>query len=699
MLTIEIIVMQKPFDIPGAIFIDVIRLIGKTDGSSAFNTPAVETITSSVLCALQSTQLCRITRITTMNVFANTFHLFRSKFENINYRGDLMDIVCCDTKSNDYEFQLFGLRCLKNIVVLHYRFMNPYMNAIIQLICKNFQEGAGLVRLEVMKLFKSICEHEKELAILSQEIRDTEHLPNEDDVSRDYIQNARAELAPKLMDLLIYQEVQTDNNSKEMIMDCVREFFTVCDDEYVIPIGISFINDNIPSENSSCREGALRALSLLVECVSMSRFIHYIDNKMQTLIDFLMDQNTDIHTRIITVDVFAKIFKNFPEALRDITDMKIDNIFKALLLNLDSDPHLTPGVCTVLIGMSNALYQKFSIQKDQVFDENSYFNRIVEKVFKSTNSIGFHQSSLFVAVYEALSEIVNNMSSCCNNIVQITSHVILNQTIEYIGIISKNSNQIVLLRAKDILPSLLRVLKCTIEKSNRPEAISIYDDTMGATIRVLEIDTPELEDAKINALMTIASLSDIIGNLSDIHIERVRPILLMALKAHHNVKVCSSAIQLVGVIARCNQFCLRNCGPMLSVFYQHLKTEGVSRSLKSEIIRVLRDVSQFTGCALEMNQFHIIARLHHSSPALQTSSRAHNSLIEIIKKQNVSAFRIGTMKTINDNIKRLEDPRLSDTEMKHCIDAFIYSLQHFDSTIRKHNDKMNAATSVINLSA
>lgn len=591
--------MQKPFDIPAFDIFEVFRLIGKTDNSSAFNTQTMETITTSIIYALESAWFFRITQITTLNVLANTLHLFKSKFENINCRNALMRSVCYATDYiTDNEIQLFALQCLKKIVESYYQFMGPYMNkAIIQIICKNFQGGASFVRLEGMKLFISICEHEKKLATLSQEIRDTEHLPDQNDVSQDYIHNARATLAPKLMDSLIFQDEQTENNAKEMLLDCVKEFFTICDNGDVMQIVFSFINDNILSKDSRRREGALRAFFLLVECVNARTLKLFINQKVLTdRTDLLMNQNVDIHTRIMTVEVFARIFENFPEALKD---MKIDTIFEAFLLNLGSDPHLTSGVCITLNEMTKA---------------------------------------------------------------------------------------------------------SQIERLNQTEAISIYDKTLRAMLKVLVIGVSE--DAKINAMKTIASLIDNIGKHFDFYIELVRPTLLIALKAHHHLKVCLTAIQLVGQIARCTKFCLLNCGPMLSVFYQHLKSEGVHRKLKSEIIRVLRDVLLFSMNIREMNQNRTLGKLHnfyHQSIALQSSLRPHGSayksLIELVEKQNVSALRIKTMQSIDDKIKIFENSELPDTAMKHCIDALVSSFQRFGSTFQKYDNQFIAALSVLNLSA
>lgn len=528
----------------------------------------LRTIQSTVFYALQSPATVGSTlQEAAINAFISTLHLFGRCFESKRKRDVLMNCVFIATRSHVDKIQLLGLQCLRKILKLQYRFMDPYLNGeIITIVCETFEDGRDIVELDSLKLFLSFCEAENKLAMESQQ-------------SKGYINNAREEWATILLNKLMSQDRHA--RYQEMLMNCVKEFFTICRNGDVMKIAITFINDNISSEDSRRRKGALRAFYLLVECVNMSGLIFYVDYKEQALIELLRDEDVDV--RIMTVQVFASIFENFPRILKN--QSRMEKILEALLLNLNLDHRLTSSVCIALVGMSNG-FHIISTEMNQEFSEtfwSCYFNSIVSKCFEATNSAGAHQSDLLVAVHKALGEIVKIMPTCCSPIVQATLQVILTQTID--GIISTNFNQIRLQTAHNILPSQLEILKIAIEKLDQPKAIEVSGTIMQVLLTVMERDTIE-DAAKVNALLAMASLVEQINGQFLMYMKCTTPHILYALKDHRNELVCSAAIQLVGHLARFSNELSSELIPLLvSNEVQHDLKEKAAAALRAALPR------------------------------------------------------------------------------------------------------------------
>ncbi|KAI5736353.1 hypothetical protein M8J76_002381 [Diaphorina citri] len=263
-------------------------------------------------------------------------------------------------------------------------------------------------------------------------------------------------------------------------------------------------------------------------------------------------------------------------------------LLEALINGLKAEPRVATNVCWAFNGLSDAAYEMATDSDEALQPEtyclSPYFDYIVQRLLETTDRPDGAQANLRSAAYEALMEMVKNAPRDCYATVQKTTMVILEKLNHY----------------NDLQSLLCATLQSVLRKVTPQDAPQISDAIMTALLRMLSSDVGKAGGdgggVQEDALMAVSTLVEVLGEGFVKYMDAFKPYLLMGLKNHNAYQVVTSAVGLIGDIARAMKSkILPHCDELMTLLLENLGDTNVNRSVKPQILSVFGDIAISIG--------------------------------------------------------------------------------------------------------
>ncbi|XP_026682914.1 importin subunit beta-like [Diaphorina citri] len=152
----------------------------------------------------------------------------------------------------------------------------------------------------------------------------------------------------------------------------------------------------------------------------------------------------------------------------------------------------------------------------------------------------------------------------------------------------------------DLQSLLCATLQSVLRKVTPQDAPQISDAIMTALLRMLSSDVGKAGGdgggVQEDALMAVSTLVEVLGEGFVKYMDAFKPYLLMGLKNHNAYQVVTSAVGLIGDIARAMKSkILPHCDELMTLLLENLGDTNVNRSVKPQILSVFGDIAISIG--------------------------------------------------------------------------------------------------------
>merc|ERR550539_324342 len=103
------------------------------------------------------------------NALLNSLIFARENFDKDNERNFIMQVVCETTRSQDKQLKVAALECLSRIMMLYYKYLEPYMApALFPITLEAMSSNDDEVIQQGIEFWSSVAEEEMELATAAE---------------------------------------------------------------------------------------------------------------------------------------------------------------------------------------------------------------------------------------------------------------------------------------------------------------------------------------------------------------------------------------------------------------------------------------------------------------------------------------------------------------------------------------------------
>ncbi|XP_014251654.1 importin subunit beta-1 isoform X2 [Cimex lectularius] len=553
-------------------------------------------ILTAIIHGMRSTEPSNHVRLAATTALLNSLEFTKANFKEEVERNYIMEVVCEATQSPDTQVRVAALQCLVKIMSLYYQYMEPYMaQALFPITLEAMKSDINEVALQGIEFWSNVSDEEVDLAVEENEASELGKPPKE--TSRFYAKGALQFLVPVVLSKLTKQEEfddEDDWNPSKAAGVCLMLLASCCEDsivQYVLP----FVHDNIKSSDWRYRDAALMAFGSILGGLEPHTIQPFVEQAMPTLIELMYD--TSVTVRDTAAWALGRICEIVPEAAANETYLK--PLLEALLSGLNAEPRVAANVCWAFNGLAEAIYEKAeSIKPDQpeTYMLSPYFEFIVHKLLETTDRVDGAQANLRSAAYEALMEMIKNSPKDCYVTVQKTTMVILERLNQVLAMEQQIQSHSDRAQFNDLQSLLCATLQSVLRKMTLEDAPKISDAIMNALLLVFNSNSIKFGSVQEDALMTVSTLVQVLGEGFITYMPAFKPFLFMGLKNHVEYQVCCAAVGLTGDICRSvKNKLLPYCDEIMTLLLENLGDASVHKSVKPEILSVFGDIAMSIG--------------------------------------------------------------------------------------------------------
>lgn len=556
-------------------------------------------ILTAIIHGMRSNETSSTVRLAATTALLNSLEFTRANFDADTERNFIMEVVCETTQSPDTHTRVAALQCLVKIMTLYYQHMEPYMReALFPITLEAMKSDTDEVALQGIEFWSNVSDEEVDLAIEETEAAEMGRPPAR--TSRFYAKGALQYLVPILTQKLTKQEEfddEDDWNPCKAAGVCLMLLSTCCEED-MVPHILPFVNDNIEHANWRHRDAALMSFGAILGGLKDSTVVPLVQKAMPTLIKLMYDPSVVV--RDTCAWAFGRICEITPESA--IADPFLKPVLEALMNGLKAEPRVASNVCWAFTGLAEAAYETASENsRDAIQPEtyclSPYFDYIIQRLLETTDRPDGALANLRSAAYEAIMEMVKNSPQDCYASVQKTTMVILeklNHVLQMEGHITSQNDRV---QYNDLQSLLCATLQSVLRKVTPQDAPQISDAIMTALLRMLSCDVSKTGGGvQEDALMAVSTLVEVLGEGFVKYMDAFKPYLLLGLKNHNAYQVVTSAVGLIGDIARAiKSKILPHCDELMTLLLENLSDTSVHRSVKPQILSVFGDIALSIG--------------------------------------------------------------------------------------------------------
>jgi len=565
-------------------------------------------------------------KLAATNALLNSLEFTRANFERESERHFIMQVVCEATQSENLQVKVAALQCLVKIMSLYYQYMEHYMGpALFAITMQAMRDERDEVALQGIEFWSNVCDEEVDLSIEAIEAHEQGIPPAR--TSRFYAKGALQYLVPILMQTLTKQEEHDDEddwNPCKAAGVCLMLMANCCEDAIVNEV-LPFVTRHINDQDWRFRDAAVMAFGSILEGPDATTLKPIVEQALPSLISLMSDENVVV--RDTTAWTIGRICEAIPEA---VLSSNLDILITTLITGLGSEPRVAANICWAFNSLAEAAYKA----AEQIDEEPStycltkYFNVIVGKLLDTTERSDGNQANLRSAAYEAVMELIKNSPKDCYVIVQEVTRIILSRLEQIQQLESAIQSSSDRDQYNDLQSLLCATLQSVLRKMTTEDAPKISDYVMNGLIKMFSA-SEKSGSVQEDALMTVGTLVEVIGEDFMKYMDAFRPYLIMGLKNHAEYQVCTTAVGLVGDICRAVSSRIQPyCNEIMTILIENLSNMDVHRSVKPHILSVFGDISLSIGTQFQPYLEVVLNTLLHASQ-VQIDSNDFDSILYV----------------------------------------------------------------------
>lgn len=577
-------------------------------------------ILTAIIHGMKKEETSEHVRLAATNALLNSLEFTRANFEKEQERHYIMQVVCEASQSTNTqvgvpdrnEIRVAALQNLVKIMSLYYSYMETYMGpALFAISLEAMKSDVDEIQLQGIEFWSNVCDEEVDLAVEAADAQEQGRPPER--TSRFYAKGALQHLMPVILSVLCKQEEFDDDddwNPCKAAGVCLMLMATCCEND-VIPHVLPFVQSNIQSTDWKLRDAAAMAFGSILEGPDPDTLSPLCVQAMPLFVNLLKDDSVVV--RDTAAWTIGRLCEIMPEVV--INEEWMVSLLNNLVDGLRAEPRVAANVCWAFSSLAEAAYDK------SVGDDGSdppttalspFFEPIVERLLETTDRTDGTAANLRSAAYEALMEMIKNSAQDCYVTVQKTTKVIL----ERLQILLSMDNAATDKTQLNDLQSLLCATLQSVLRKMTKEDVPLLSDTIMTALLQMFTSSGKTGTIQEDALMTVSTLAEVMGEAFLKYIEAFKPFLIVGLKNISEHQVCLAAVGVIGDICRSiGKQVLPHCDELMYLLLEDLANESVHRSVKPHILSVFGDVALAIGTDFTKYLDVILKTLHQASQA------------------------------------------------------------------------------------
>ena len=287
-------------------------------------------------------------RYAAINALSDAVDFVRSNMDNEGERNYIMQVVCEATQADEVRVQAGAFGCLNRIMGAYYEKMRFYMEkALFGLSIMGMKSEEEEVSKLAIEFWCTVCE--EEIAIED----DNAEAAQEGIEARPFFGFARVatrEVVPVLLQSMCRQDEDATDDEYNVSRAAYQalQLYAQCVQGDVIQPVVSFVEDNIRSEDWRKRDAAVAAFGAIMEGPEPSVLEPLIKQALQVLIGMMEDQSVQV--RDSTAYALGRVCDCCPEVLDP--EVHLQPLISCLFNGLASSPKIASSCCWALMNVA-----------------------------------------------------------------------------------------------------------------------------------------------------------------------------------------------------------------------------------------------------------------------------------------------------------------------------------------------------------
>jgi len=569
-------------------------------------------ILTAIIHGMKKEETSEHVRHAATNALFNSLEFTRANFEKESERHYIMQVVCEASQSTNTQIRVAALQNLVKIMSLYYSYMETYMGpALFAISLEAMKSDIDEVQLQGIEFWSNVCDEEVDLAVEAADAQEQGRPPER--TSRFYAKGALQHLMPCILSILCKQEEFDDDddwNPCKAAGVCLMLMATCCENDVIAHV-LPFVQNNIQNTDWKLRDAAAMAFGSILEGPDPDTLSPLCAQAMPLFVNLLKDESVVV--RDTAAWTIGRLCEIMPEVV--INEQWMVSLLNNLVDGLRSEPRVASNVCWAFSSLAEAAYDKAA--GDDGGDPPStalspFFEPIVERLLETTDRTDGTAANLRSAAYEALMEMIKNSAQDNYLTVQKTTKVIL----ERLQILLQMDNGATDKSQLNDLQSLLCATLQSVLRKMTKEDVPLLSDTIMTALLQMFNSTNKSGSVQEDALMTVSTLAEVMGESFIKYIDAFKPFLLMGLKNITEHQVCMAAVGVIGDICRAiSKQILPHCDELMYLLLEDLANESVHRSVKPHILSVFGDIALAVGTDFTKYLDVILKTLQQASQA------------------------------------------------------------------------------------
>lgn len=586
------------------------------DIDSQFLTAYAAVILRAIVERMGSEETNNNIRLAATTAFLNSLEFIRGNFEKQDDRNFIMTVVCQATQCADKRVKVAALQCLVKIVSLYYEYMEAYMAPALFTITLNAMESPeDDVVLQGVEFWSSVCDEEIELQAEAAEAQENGTTPAT--YSRHYAKGALRYIVPILLPILTRQEEHDDEGDwtpHKAAGVCLMLLASCCTND-IVPFVLQFIREHLSNENWKFRDAAVMAFGSILEGPDPEALAPIVLEGMPFLLALMKDPSMLVRDSVAWA--LSRICDQTPDAA--LNKANLENLLKALIENLDSEPRVATNVCWAFSSLADAAFENAQPTSDDDEEPTTYvlsdkFQFIITKIIQTGDRGDAHLNNLRSSAYEAVMELVKNSPKDVYSTIQQTLIAILTKIDSILKMEQSGGHVGDHSQHNDFKSLLCATLQATLRKLQAADILKIADSCMEALLKML--DMSKVGGVQEDAFMAVGTLVECLGDQFMKYLDVFKPYLIQGLQNRAEYQVCIAAMGVVGDLCRAvGEKMAPYCQEIMQRCIENLADPSNHKSVKPHSISLFGDIALAIGTQFSTYAQVVLNTLQQASAA------------------------------------------------------------------------------------
>ncbi|BDD57404.1 karyopherin beta [Monascus purpureus] len=554
-----------------------------------------------------------------ITALSDSIDFVRSNMDNEGERNYIMQVVCEATQAEDVRIQAGAFGCLNRIMGSYYDKMRFYMEkALFGLSIIGMKSEEEDVAKLAIEFWCTICE--EEIAI------EDDNAAAQAEGSTDirpffgFAHVACREVVPVLLlDMCKQDEDATEDeyNVSRAAYQALQLYAQCVQGDVIQPV-LTFVEDNIRSQDWRCRDAAVASFGAIMDGPDPKVLEPLVKQALPVLIGMMQDPS--IQVRDSTAYALGRVCDFCSETLDP--DVHLQPLISCLFNGLASTSKIASSCCWALMNVADRFAGEPGAQTNPL-------SKHFEESLKSLLAVTERQDAdnqLRTAGYEVINSFVTNAANDNLPTVATLSNVVierLQQTVPMQQQVVSVEDRITLEEMQTSLTSVLLAIVQRLETDIKPQA----DNIMHVLLQILGTVPPKSSVPDI-VFATAGAIATALEEEFTKYMDSFTPFLYNALGNLEEPGLCSMAIGLVSDIARAlNEKVQPYCDDFMNYLLNDLRS--ASNQLKPAILETFGDIAQAIGTQFN-TYLPVVGQVLQTASNVTTSTDVSFEMLEYI---------------------------------------------------------------------